>query len=102
MPVIVIPAIIAGIATVFSGVINIFMSLPQSLKLLVFYAVFLGLGISIPGTDISIGHTFLSPLFLALFGFLNIPMTYELMVGVIGAILFLYYVHFFVTMGKTK
>lgn len=94
MPVIVIPAILAGIASLFSGVINIIMQLPTSIKLLVFYAVFLGMGISFPGTEISLASQFLSPLFLAVFGFFGIYADYNLLLGLFTVILLLYYAQF--------
>lgn len=99
MPVVLIPAVIAGILNIFSGIINIFMQLPNSVKLVVFYAVYWGLGINIPGTTLSIGNTLISPIVSAAFGVVHIPMDYQLFGLLLGVILFLIYANFMNQLG---
>lgn len=95
MPVIVIPAAVAALLSLFSGVINIFMQLPNPIKYLTFYVIFAGASLSVPGTDISLASVLFDPLFKTLFGFFHIYVDYALMLGAITVLLGLYFVHFF-------
>lgn len=97
MPVIEIAA--GAVLSLFSGAISLIMSLPNSIKLLVFYAMFLGLGFNFPGTDVSIGNNIISPIIGAAFGVIGLSVDYGSLKILFGIILLLYYAHFFHQMG---
>lgn len=100
MPVIEISAVIGAVLSLFSGAISLIMSFPNSIKLLIFYALFLGLGISFPGTDISVGNNIITPIVSAAFGTMGLSVDYDSLRILFGVILLLYYVHFFQSMGS--